>query len=142
MGESVDLILSNWENENFFMKGASVLEMLVHNLHMYETMSVAGKIYKKIKKQSKMRKNVNQLCKCMRMKDQKVLLSLETMARNFREEKDVISWRRYYGPDGLMIEDCITCQRGCIVDIFGRPCMDIFEIGPIIGTRGYDSCSS
>ena len=41
---SVDHILSNWENKNFFMKDASVLEMLVHNLHMYETLSVAGKI--------------------------------------------------------------------------------------------------
>ena len=35
---SVDHILSNWENTAFFMSEASVLEMLVHNLHMYETL--------------------------------------------------------------------------------------------------------
>ena len=39
---SVDHILSNWENENFFMEGASVLELLVHNLYMYETLSVSN----------------------------------------------------------------------------------------------------
>ena len=48
--QSVDHILSNWENKDFFMKGASVLELLVHNLHMYETLKVSGKIYRKIKK--------------------------------------------------------------------------------------------
>merc|ERR1712215_224932 len=69
---SVDHILSNWENENFFMKGASVLELLVHNLHMYETLSVSGNIYQKISKKPRMRKNIRKLCSCLRMDDFKV----------------------------------------------------------------------
>merc|ERR1712215_296059 len=100
MMHSVDHILSNWENEHFFMRGASVLEMLVHNLHMYETQSVAGQIYKKIKKSPKMRKGIKKLCNCIEVNDPKVLLSLEKMARNFREEKSVISWRKYYSGKG------------------------------------------
>jgi hypothetical protein len=52
---SVDHILSNWETEDFIMKNASVLELLVHNLHMYETLSLAGKIYKKIKRDQRKR---------------------------------------------------------------------------------------
>merc|ERR1712002_25870 len=50
---SVDHILSNWENTAFFMSEASVLGMLVHNLHMYETLSVSGEIYAKIKRKFK-----------------------------------------------------------------------------------------
>ena len=56
---SVDHILSNWESKNFMMTHGSVLEKLVHNLHMYETLSMSGKIYKKIVKKLK-KKNMKE----------------------------------------------------------------------------------
>jgi len=94
MMESVDHILSNWENDNFFMKGASVLEKLVHNMHMYETLSASGKIYKQIKRKKFMRKNIKKLCKCMKKDDDKVLENLGEMATFFRQEDGKASWRR------------------------------------------------
>jgi len=87
---SVDHILSNWENTNFFMKDATVLEMLVHNLHMYETLSVAGKIYKKLKKKVKkndnnlLKRKIRKVCKCMKEEDAELLTILENMARSMR----------------------------------------------------------
>lgn len=89
---SVDHILRNWENENFFMRDASVLEMLVHNLHMYETLSVSGKIYKTIKRKPK--KNMRRLCKCMKKGEDEVLANLERAANFFRTGKGESSWRR------------------------------------------------
>ena len=43
---SVDHILSDWEREDFMMKHCYVLEKLVHILHMYESLSLCGKVYK------------------------------------------------------------------------------------------------
>jgi len=92
---SVDHILSNWENTNFFMSQASVLEMLVHNLHMYETLSVSGKIYAKIKRKSKKNKNkMKKLCKCMEESEDSVIENLERAARFFRTSMGPESWRR------------------------------------------------
>ena len=80
--QSVDHILSNWENEDFFMKGASVLELLVHNLHMYETLKVSGKIYRKIKKNPG--ENVQKRCNCIIQSENLILDQLEKTARRFR----------------------------------------------------------
>merc|ERR1711942_625700 len=94
---SVDHILSNWENTAFFMSEASVLEMLVHNLHMYETLSVSGKIYAKIKRKSKTKRNKNKmkkLCKCMEESEESVIENLERAARFFRASVGPNSWRR------------------------------------------------
>jgi len=89
---SVDHILSNWENADFFMSKASVLEMLVHNLHMYETLSVSGKIYAKIKKKPK--NNMKRLCKCMEQGEAGVIENLQRAARFFRTSDGPESWRR------------------------------------------------
>merc|ERR1712198_810582 len=70
------------------MKGASVLELLVHNLHMYETLSVSAKIYKKIKQKRKMRKGVKKLCNCLKKDDYKIESRLEEMAQYFRSNWD------------------------------------------------------
>jgi len=103
---SVDHILTNWETENFMMKNSSVLELLVHNLHMHETLSVAGKIYKKIKRQQNKRsksgrkKKMKNLCGCITEEmEGKIMEELETTAKRFRETDDTkrAHWRRYYG---------------------------------------------
>ena len=88
---SVDRILSNWEKDNFFIKNASVLEMLVHNFHMYETLSVSGRIYKKIKKNQK--KNMKWLCKCMKKAEREVIANLKEVAGFFRSSEGEGSWR-------------------------------------------------
>ena len=98
---SVDHILSNWETEDFIMKNASVLELLVHNLHMFETLSLAGKIYKKIKRDQRKRnaKNMNNLCNCINGTEQKIMDELELTAKRFRETDSTNRkhWRAYYG---------------------------------------------
>ena len=105
--QSVDYILSNWESENFIMKNSSVLELLVHNLHMYETLSVAGKMYQQIKrkvknqkKNGKMKKieKMKNLCECIKGKEDKIIKELEDTANRFREtnERKKAHWRNYY----------------------------------------------
>jgi len=86
MMHSVDHILSNWENENFFVKGASVLELLVHNMHMYETLSVSAKVYKQIKQKREMRRGVKKLCSCLKEDDHKIESRLKEMAQYFRSD--------------------------------------------------------
>ena len=88
---SVDHILSNWENEDFFMRNASVLEMLVHNLHMYETLSSSGNIYKEIKKSNK---SMNMLCNCMKRGENDVLAHLVRASNFFRTAEGDQGWRR------------------------------------------------
>ena len=107
---SVDHILSNWENENFFMRNASVLEMLVHNLHMYETLSVSGKIYRKI--QRKPEKNMRKLCKCMTKGEDEVLENLERAANFFRRSEGESSWRRKdYKWSMMKMKKSVKCKR-------------------------------
>merc|ERR1711872_1145745 len=90
--ESVDHILSNWENENHFIREASVLEKLVHNLHKYETFSVSGKIYRKLKRRGQTYKQkIKNLCKCMKEEDAKVLEELEEYANKYRHEDEEAS---------------------------------------------------
>jgi len=104
---SVDYILSNWERDNFIMHNSSVLELLVHNLHMYETMTVAGKMYRKIKrnlkqqmKKGKMKKvnEMKRLCECIKGKEDKIIEELVDTAKRFREinENKRAHWRNYY----------------------------------------------
>merc|ERR1712215_18820 len=88
MMHSVDHVLSNWENQNFYMKGASVLELLVHNLHMYETLSISSKIYKQVKQKRKMKKGVKKLCNCLKKDDYKIESRLKEMAQYFRSNGD------------------------------------------------------
>jgi len=101
---SVDHILANWETEDFMMKNSSVLELLVHNLHMHETLSVAGKIYKRIKrkenkKKGQDKKKMKNLCECIKGKEDKIFEELELTAKRFRETADDTkrNWRGYYG---------------------------------------------
>ena len=92
---SVDHILTNWENENFFMKGSSVLELLVHNLHMNETLSMSGKFYEKNKRNPG--GEIGNLCKCIKEVEGDILDTLEATAKLFRRKKGQNSWRGYYG---------------------------------------------
>ena len=86
---SVDHILSNWENENFFMKNASIIEMLVHNLHMYETLSVSGRMFKRLKRKIKKNKDgiqekIEDICNCMKEEDDEIWNILNHMANSMR----------------------------------------------------------
>jgi len=63
--QSADYILLNWENDDIFMRGASALERVIHNLHMYESLSDAGKMYKKLKKRSNQRQLMKEFCPCL-----------------------------------------------------------------------------
>merc|ERR1719244_548716 len=114
MMHSVDHILSNWENENFFMKGASVLELLVHNLHMYETLSVSSKIYKQIKQKRKMRKGVKKLCNCLKKDDYKIKSRLEEMAQYFRfngDQNENNQRRPLMNPELNYVPPCLDWRR-------------------------------
>lgn len=113
--QSVDHILSNWENEDFFMKGASVLELLVHNLHMYESLKVSGKIYRKIKKNPG--ENVQKRCKCIIQSENLILDQLEQTAKRFRIMADSNkavrrppTWRGYYGGRSMFRNEQINEQ--------------------------------
>jgi len=94
---SVDHILSNWENENFMMVHGEVLEKLVHNLHMYETLSVSGKIYKKLKKRLNMLKkphnqdmkdDMEDICSCVNDEEHHIEDLLTMMADSMREAEE------------------------------------------------------
>ena len=95
---SVDHILSNWESKNFMMTHGSVLEKLVHNLHMYETLSMSGKIYKKIVKKLKkknMKEKIDGICSCIQKEDSHIESLLTMMANSMREAGNVITKTKY-----------------------------------------------
>jgi len=93
---SVDHILSNWETKDFMMKHGGVLEKLVHNLHVYETLSMSGKVYKqivkKLKKEKKKKKGrrefegkMKRICSCIEEKYSDIESHLTKMANSTRE---------------------------------------------------------
>jgi len=85
---SVDHILSNWERDDFMMKHGGVLEKLVHNLHMYETLTMSGKVYEKIVKKMKkksMKEKMGGICSCINEKDSSIVSLLEIMASSMRD---------------------------------------------------------
>jgi len=91
---SLDLILSNWENDFFLMRGATPLEKIIHNLHMYEGYRVAGQMYKELKK----RKNKNAMkkfCPCITDRQTDVEERIEEIMKTFQTSgTGQNSWRR------------------------------------------------
>ena len=76
------------------MKHGSVLEKLVHNLHMYETLRISGNVYKRIVKKLKkknMERKMNDICSCIQEEDSHIKSLLTIMANSMREAGNVIT---------------------------------------------------
>ena len=63
--------------------------MLVHNLHMYETLSVSGRMFKRLKRKIKKNKDgiqgkIEDICNCMKEEDDEIWNILNHMANSMR----------------------------------------------------------
>lgn len=92
---STDYILSNWENDDILMRGASPLEKVIHNLHMYESLSNAGQMYKSLKKNKKQRKLMKRFCPCLKPQQEAVEARINEIVQTFQVPgTGTRSWRR------------------------------------------------
>merc|ERR1711872_821458 len=115
---AVDFILSHMDNRNFGIKGAPVLEKVVHALHMQESWNSAQLEYKKLV-ESPPQENV---CKCIRNDTETdVRETIEQLAEqvcqpglnlnNGKGQRNIYRYRGYYGGNAPQPETLIARKR-------------------------------
>lgn len=112
---SVDRILTNMDNKYYGVLKYSALEKVVHELHMHSIWEKTKKVYKKIKRSKKIKRNKD-LCPCVKdIENNGIMYLMNIIAARFRmddaERNPGVTETRKMGGHGFSGRSCRRYSR-------------------------------